>query len=238
VALPSAPELAFRGLVLHECTAGLRGPVVPGHGSPARFTPAAVAAIHELLAAGGNLRAVGGPVAAVGGSVAADSLHRGSSSEVLALVIGDQLVVGQTLLVEPGALLLEPGVGSFARCLLFGDPGSALGDLGLLGPLLRRLAMLPGGLITALIQFARTRSNASPFAGAHASNGQRDEDYHDNDDHNDHGCGHDYLLRKLKSARPKPVLDSWSVPYNYPVGHLPTHRSSGRRPLTCAEGRS
>jgi hypothetical protein len=102
-----------------------------------------------------------------------------------------QLFIGQTLLVQSGALLVQLRLGALPHRLLLGDPRSALGNLGLL--------LAAGGLLTVLGSRYPTAllplSIARPFLGAPARTRQhhpkRHHEQHDNDDdRNDQASGH------------------------------------------------
>jgi hypothetical protein len=73
-----------------------------------------------------------------------------------ALVVFDQLVVGEAALVEFGALLAQLGFGSLPGGLLLGDSGSPLGQVGALLELLRGLSVLGRGALSAFAELLLT----------------------------------------------------------------------------------
>lgn len=112
-------------------------------------------------------------------------LGRRSPREVLVLILGDELVVGQPALVQLGALLADLRRRPLLRGLLLGDPGLALGDLGPLGQLFGRLAVLGSCGLAPLTQLALTRPQARPLTQAGQRHRERDQeqgDYHYYDD--------------------------------------------------------
>ena len=82
-----------------------------------------------------------------------DRLCRRRPREPLALVVVDQLVVGQASLMQLGLLLGDPRFGPLAFGLLLGDSGALLGDLRLALASRRRFPVLVHDLLTSLLQF-------------------------------------------------------------------------------------
>jgi hypothetical protein len=100
-----------------------------------------------------------------------------SAAEAVALIVFDQLVVGEAVLVKLGTLLLGLRLGTLSGCLLLG-----------------RLAVLTGRSVAALSEL----SLAGAQAGAIAHPRQRERQHHQRHDNNDYQdndpCGHHYLL--------------------------------------------
>jgi hypothetical protein len=117
-------------------------------------------------------------------------LYGRGAGEAFAFVVGDELVVGETLLVQLGSLLLELCLGSFSRRFLLGHASATLGDLCLLGSLGRRLTMLAHNILTALSQLALAGSQPSPFAGPWQQDNESDHDEDDDHNNDDQCCGH------------------------------------------------
>ncbi len=99
------------------------------------------------LVAGNGLAAGNGLVVAGDGRCA---------SEAIALVIGDQLVIGEPLLVQLGALLTQLGLSSLLGRLVLGDASPVIGDVGPLGQIRRGFAMLSGLHLATLLDLALT----------------------------------------------------------------------------------
>ena len=115
-------------------------------------------------------------------------LGRRSPREVFLLMLGDQLVVGQSALVQLGTLLAHLRSGSLLGGLLLGDPGLALGDLGPLGELIGCLTVLGGGSLAPLAQLTLPCPQASPLADAGHRHRERDQDQRDYHYYDDQTC--------------------------------------------------
>jgi hypothetical protein len=117
-----------------------------------------------------------------------------SAAEAVALIVFDQLVVGEAVLVKLGTLLLRLRLGTLLGRLLLGDPDTLLCRVGLLADLFGRLAVLTGRGVPALSEL----SLASTQAGAISHPRQRERQHHQRHDNNDYQhndpCGHHYLL--------------------------------------------
>jgi hypothetical protein len=118
------------------------------------------------------------------------SLERGSSGETSPLVLGNELVIGQALLVQLGPLLMKLSLSSFSCGFLLGYARTPIGDLCLLGSLVRRFAMLVRDVLTALPQLPLAGRNSRPFTCAWQHQSTADQNQYADDDHDDQRCGH------------------------------------------------
>lgn len=108
---------------------------------------------------------------------------------VLAALGPGELVVGQPLVMQRRALLVESGFRPLALCLVLSDPGLALRDLGSLRALACLLAMLRDRLLAPLLEFSLL--GATPRLGAGAwkqEYEQGNDDYGDDNDRDQHSC--------------------------------------------------
>ena len=110
----------------------------------------------------------GDPIAIAPDSVtvarlAALVLHGRRSGEPLTLIVGNQLVIGEPLLVHLGALLTDLRRRSFAGGLLLGDARAPFGDLGALIEPFGFLAVAPGNLLASLSELPLARPDPGAF---------------------------------------------------------------------------
>jgi hypothetical protein len=103
------------------------------------------------------------------------------------LGIVNELVIGETLLVERGTLSMRFGLRALAHRFLLRDPRAAFGGLGFEASRFRGRSVLLGGFSAPLLQLALTRPLSSPRAGTREREYQdcSDRDDDDDRDHND-----------------------------------------------------
>jgi hypothetical protein len=121
------------------------------------------------------------------------------------LVVGNELVIGQALFVEPGPLLMKVSLSSFSFGFLVGYARAPIGDLRLLGLLVRRFAMLVRDVLTALPQLPLAGRNSRPFTCAWQYQSKADQYQHDDDNHDDQRCGHQLTSSRIDGKR-APVI--------------------------------
>ena len=105
------------------------------------------------------------------------------------LVVGDQLIIGETSLVQSGSLFLQLRLRAVPARLLLSDTRAPLGDLRPLHSRLGLLPMLAGGSPAPAIQLLFARSN--PPALVHARHRDHEGDHRQNN--------HDYDGNKQTS---------------------------------------
>ncbi len=129
--------------------------------------------------------------------------NRRGAGEALALVVLDELVVGETLLVHRRALLVQLRLRVLAGRLLLGD---ACTLRGLLCPLLAQiglLVVLVDDLVAALLQLALTLTKPLALAHLGQCDQQPDDEQRDDDDGDDDDADvHLNLLFRLPGAIP------------------------------------
>jgi hypothetical protein len=117
------------------------------------------------------------------------------------LVFGNELVIGQPLLVQLGLLLMKVSLSSFSFGFLLGYACAPIGDLCLLGPLVCRFAMLVRDVLAALPQLPLAGRNSRPFTGAWQYQSKADQYQHDDDNHDDQRCGHQLTSSEMDAKR-------------------------------------
>jgi hypothetical protein len=115
---------------------------------------------------------------------------RGGTREIGALVVFDQLVIGEALLVQRRLLLSKLRRGALAPCLLFGHASSLLGDLGLSLAAGRLFAVLIHNALTPLIELVLPSLQTGALSHPRQEQQQRDQNDHDDNDHDYQGSRH------------------------------------------------
>jgi hypothetical protein len=122
--------------------------------------------------------------------------------EALALVVGNEVAVGQTALVQFGAFLANLSLGPLPGRLLLGNPSPALGDLGALVEVVGRLTMLGGRGLAPLAQLAFASPQTSAATQTRERRGERDDNKRDDDYDDDQTCGHSSTSLQCSSGLP------------------------------------
>jgi hypothetical protein len=118
---------------------------------------------------------------------------------------------------------MKVSLSSFSFGFLVGYARAPIGDLRLLGPLVRRFAMLVGDVLTALPQLPPAGRNSRPFTCAWQYQSKADQYQHDDDNHDDQRCGHQLPSSKMDAKR-------------VPVARAPTNVTSGQRGCSRPSG--
>ena len=85
-----------------------------------------------------------------------------SAGKALAFVVFVQLVIGQALLVDGRAFLVQLSLSSLALCLILGNPRPPFRRLGMLLADTGRLSMTCSDSLATLLQYTLTSPDAHP----------------------------------------------------------------------------
>jgi len=113
----------------------------------------------------------------------------GSTGKPLPFVFLDELVVGQTLLVYCGALLMHLRPLSLVMRFPRGDLGTLFGRIGTLLAKLGLVSVLGRDLLATLAQLTVALKHARPFTHPRECEHEAEQNDHADDGNGDDGCG-------------------------------------------------